>query len=168
MELSEVLQRVVDDLKEQFSDQILDVIQFKDDTTILVESSAAHDVCKRLKEEHRFLYLVDILGADRFTTEDRFELIYNMMSLRDQQRIFVKTRLPEEDPTIASVTDLWTNANWHEREAYDMFGIIFENHPDLRRIYLPEDFDYHPLRKEFPLLGIPGSIELPSSTPDTE
>ncbi|MGM0589339.1 MAG: NADH-quinone oxidoreductase subunit C [Bacteroidota bacterium] len=168
MELSEVLERVIDDLKNTFSDQILDVTQFKDDVTVIVDKEATHEVCKRLKNEHHFIYLVDMLGADRFTSEDRFELIYNMMSLRDQQRLFVKTRLPEENPTIPSVSDIWTNANWHEREAYDMYGIKFDNHPDMRRIFMPEDFDYFPLRKEFPLLGIPGSIELPSSTPDTD
>jgi NADH-quinone oxidoreductase subunit C len=168
MELSDVLERVINDLKNEFSDHVIEVTQFKDDVTVLVDKSAAHDVCERLKNEHHFIYLVDILGTDRFTSEDRFEVIYNMMSLRDQERLFVKTRLPEENPTLPSVSDIWTNANWHEREAYDMFGISFENHPDMRRIFMPEDFEYFPLRKEFPLLGIPGSIELPSSTPDTD
>jgi len=66
------------------------------------------------------------------------------------------------------VTGIWPGANWKEREVYDMFGIRFENHPDLRRMYLPEDFQYYPLRKEFPLLGVPGSIPLPNTTPDAD
>jgi len=80
----------------------------------------------------------------------------------------VKVWLEEEEPTVDSITDVWKAASWHERQVYDMFGVRFNNHPDMRRIYMPEDFDYYPLRKEFPLLGIPGSIDLPSSTPDTE
>jgi NADH-quinone oxidoreductase subunit C len=67
-----------------------------------------------------------------------------------------------------SITDVWQSASWMEREVYDMFGVKFNNHPDFRRIFMPEDYNYYPLRKEFPLLGIPGSIELPNTTPDTE
>ncbi len=90
------------------------------------------------------------------------------MNLRTQTRIFVKARVEEENPTIESVSSIWKAAGWNEREVYDMFGVRFENHPDLRRIFMPEDFEYFPMRKEFPLLGIPGSIELPNTTPDTE
>ncbi|HVN49532.1 MAG TPA: NADH-quinone oxidoreductase subunit C, partial [Bacteroidota bacterium] len=68
----------------------------------------------------------------------------------------------EENPHVPTVTGVWKTANWHERETYDMFGIIFDGHPDLRRLYMPEEFEYHPLRKDFPLMGIPGSLELPT------
>lgn len=168
LELSENLQNVVDGLSEQFSDALIDIYQSTGDTFIRVKPDHIIDICKALKEEYHFIYLADILGADRFTSEERFEVIYNLVSLRDRERLFVKVWLEEENPTVDSVNEVWKSANWHERQVYDMFGVTFNDHPDMRRIYMPEDFDYHPLRKEFPLLGIPGSIELPSSTPDTE
>ncbi|MDZ7680654.1 MAG: NADH-quinone oxidoreductase subunit C [Fodinibius sp.] len=168
MELSETLQGVIDGLSENYSDQLIDVYQSTGDTFIRVAPEAIVEICKYVKNDHHFIYLTDILGADRFTSEERFEVIYNVVSLRDRERLFLKVWLEEENPTVDSITDVWKAANWHERQVYDMFGVRFNNHPDMRRIYMPEDFDYFPLRKEFPLLGIPGSIELPSSTPDTE
>ncbi|PAU93996.1 NADH-quinone oxidoreductase subunit C [Aliifodinibius salipaludis] len=168
MELSETLQSVVDDLSENYSEHLIDVYQSTGDTFIRLQPDSIVEVCKYIKNEHHFIYLADILGADRFTSEERFEVIYNIVSLRDRERLFLKVWLEEEEPTVDSITDVWQSASWHERQVYDMFGVRFNNHPDMRRIYMPEDFDYYPLRKEFPLLGIPGSIELPSSTPDTE
>ncbi|TYP95084.1 NADH dehydrogenase subunit C [Fodinibius salinus] len=168
LELSENLRNVVDQLSEQFSDALIDIYKSTGDTFIRVEPDHIVDICKELKEEYHFIYLADILGTDRFTSDERFEVIYNLVSLRDRERLFLKVWLEEENPTVDSVTEVWESANWHERQVYDMFGVTFNNHPDMRRIYMPEDFDYYPLRKEFPLLGIPGSIELPSSTPDTE
>jgi len=85
--------------------------------------------------------------------------------LNENKRIRIKCRVEEEDPTVDSVVDIWPSANWFEREQYDMLGIKFKNHPDLRRMYMPEDFEYFPLRKEFPLIGIPGSIEMPEKDP---
>lgn len=167
-ELTEQLQKVIDGLAESFPDKILEVYQSSGDTFIRIEADSIADVCTYLKNEQHFIYLADVFGADRFTSEQRFEVFYNLVSLRDRQRLFVKVWLEEEDPAIDSVTGIWKSANWFEREVYDMFGIRFNNHPDMRRIYMPEDFRYYPLRKEFPLLGIPGSIELPSTTPDTE
>jgi len=168
LQLNESLQNVVDGLSESFTDELIDVYQSSGDTFVRIIADANVEICRYLKEEHHFIYLVDVFGTDRFTSQDRFEVIYNLVSLRDQQRLFVKVWLPEENPEIESVTDLWASANWYERQTYDMFGIQFTNHPDFRRIYMPEDFEYFPMRKEFPLLGIPGSIPLPSSTPDTE
>lgn len=168
LELSKPLQEVVDGLTEEFSDTIIDVYQSTGDTFIRVDPEAIVKVCTSLKEKHHFIYLADLLGADRFTSEERFEVIYNLVSLRDRERIFLKTWLEEENPQISSVSKVWKNANWYERQVYDMFGVTFTDHPDMRRIYMPEDFDYFPLRKEFPLLGIPGSIDLPNTTPDPE
>lgn len=168
LELSETLQNVVDGLSEDFTDAFIEVYQSTGDTFIHVEAGAIVDICRYLKNEQHFIYLTDIFGIDRFTSEERFEVVYNMISLRDRERLFVKVRLPEEEPVVESVTDVWRSANWMEREVYDMFGVRFTNHPDFRRIYMPEDYEYFPLRKEFPLLGIPGSIPLPSTTPDTE
>lgn len=168
LELNEPFQKIIDDLAAQFSGKVIDVYQSSGDTFVRVEPDAIVDLCTYLKEEQHFIYLTDVFGADRFTPEDRFEVIYNLISLRDRIRLFIKVWLPEENPEVNSVTGVWKTANWLEREVYDMFGIRFKGHPDMRRIFMPEDYEYYPLRKEFPLLGIPGSIELPSSTPDTE
>jgi len=166
--LNETLQSVVDGLTGELPEKLIEVYQSSGDTFIRVEANAIVEVCKYLKEKQHFVYLIDVFGVDRYTSDERFEVVYNLMNLREQQRLFVKIRVPEEDPVADSVAQVWPNANWNEREVYDMFGVRFNNHPDHRRIYLPEDFEYFPLRKEFPLLGIPGSIDLPNTTPDTE
>jgi NADH-quinone oxidoreductase subunit C len=168
LDLTDFLQEVVDTISSDFSDVFEEVYQSTGDTFLRIVPEANVEICKYLKEEHHFIYLSDIFGTDRFTSEDRFEVVYNLVSLRDKERLFLKTWLPEENPEIQSVTSVWQAANWCERQVYDMLGVTFTNHPDMRRIYMPEDFEYFPLRKEFPILGIPGSIELPSSTPDTE
>ncbi len=168
LELSEPLQKVVDSLSEKFSDQLIEVYQSSGDTFVRIESSALIEVCTFLKNECGFIYLSDIIGTDRYTSDERFEVIYNLLSFKEQARIFLKVWCDEENPELESVTKIWPGANWNEREVFDMYGVRFKNHPDFRRIFLPEDFDYFPLRKEFPLLGIPGSIELPNTTPDTD
>lgn len=168
LELSESLQHTIDQLSENYSDKLIEVYQSSGDTFARIEADALLDVCKFLKEEHHFVYLSDIIGTDRYTSDERFEVIYNLLSLKNRDRMFLKIRCSEEDPKVDSVVPVWPGANWNEREVYDMFGIRFNNHPDHRRIFMPEDFQYFPLRKEFPLLGIEGSIELPNTTPDTE
>jgi NADH-quinone oxidoreductase subunit C len=166
--MKESLQHVTENLHAKFTDSILGVSEYAGDVIVLVHPEKIIEVLTYLKEDLHYMYLADIIAADRFTSTDRFEVIYNLVSLREQLRIFVKTRCSEENPTLPTATTVWPGANWHEREAYDMFGIHFEGHPDPRRIYMPEDFEYFPLRKEFPLIGIPGSLELPSTNPDTE
>ena len=153
-------------LKEAFGDRVLEVTEFAGEFTILVESDAIVDVCRFLKENRGFDYLIDIGGIDRFTEDDRYEVFYNLVSLEKQKRIRLKTRVDEESMTLDSISEVYLAANWNERECYDMFGIRFTGHPDLRRMYMPEDFEYYPLRKEFPLLGIPGSLPLPPQTPE--
>lgn len=168
LELKKELQTVIDDLADSFSDKVLDVYQSSGDTFVRIDPEVVVEIATYLKQEHHFIYLTDVFGTDRFTSEERFEVIYNLVCLRNQTRLFIKVWLDEENPVVDSVTGLWKSADWYEREVYDMFGVRFNNHPDMRRIYMPEDYQYYPLRKEFPLLGIPGSIELPSTTPDTE
>lgn len=168
LDLSDTLQHTVDSLSENFADSFIEVYQSTGDTFIRVEADNIVKICRHLKNELHFVYLSDIFGIDRFTSEERFEVVYNLVSLRDREVLFLKVRLPEEEPVLNSITDVWKSASWMEREVYDMFGVKFTNHPDFRRIYMPEDYEYFPMRKEFPLLGIPGSIELPNTTPDTE
>lgn len=166
--MKESLEKVVQAVQTKFGDTVLGVSEYAGDVIILVNSASILDVLRFMKEDQHFMYLADMIAADRFTSTDRFEVIYNLVSLRDQLRIFVKTRCSEENPTLPTATSIWKGASWHEREAYDMFGIVFEGHPDPRRIFMPEDFEYFPLRKEFPLIGIPGSLDLPSTNPDAE
>ena len=168
LELNDTLQTLVDGLTENFSDKLIEVYQSSGDTFVRVESDSILEISKYLKEKQHFVFLCDVFGNDRYTSDERFEVVYNLMNLRTQTRVFIKVRVEEENPTLESVSSVWKAAGWNEREVYDMFGVRFENHPDLRRIFMPEDFEYFPMRKEFPLLGIPGSIELPNTTPDTE
>ena len=168
LELSEPLQKTVDSLSENFSESLIEVYQSSGDTFIQIEADSLLEVTRHLKDKLHYVYLSDIFGIDRYTSEERFEVVYNLLSLKDRTRVFLKVRCEEENPELESVASVWKSAGWNEREVYDMFGVHFRNHPDLRRIFLPEDFEYYPLRKEFPLLGIPGSIELPSTTPESE
>lgn len=130
---------------------------------IVVSPLEVLEVCEILKddEEISFDLLADEFGVDRFQKVNRFEVICNIFSTKFRDRIFVKIKLDSKVSEMPSLTPVWTAANWHERETYDMFGINFVDHPDLRRMYMPEEFEYHPLRKDFPLMGIPGSIPLP-------
>lgn len=152
-------------LREALAGEALEVREHAGELTFIIEREKLKAFLRLLKEQHDFDYLVDIGATDHFVEGLRFELVYNLMSLSRRLRIRVKARLPENDPTVDTVSDLWPAATWHEREAYDMMGIHFRGHPDLRRMYLPEDFEYYPLRKEFPLLGIPGTLPLPLKEP---
>lgn len=122
------------------------------------------DVCRLLKDDEslKFNSLVDAVSVDRFEKKNRYEMIYNLVSIDNNERLFIKIRLDSKKPEMQSLTQVWRAANWYEREAYDMMGINFINHPDLRRMYMPENYEYYPLRKDFPLMGIPDSIPLPN------
>ncbi len=122
------------------------------------------EACKILKEDTdlNFNSLVDAVSVDRFRKKERYEMIYNIISIESNERVFVKIRLESRNPEMQSLSQVWKSADWYEREAYDMMGINFINHPDLRRMYTHENYKYHPLRKDFPLMGIPGSIPLPN------
>lgn len=135
--------------------------EYAGQVTISVAPKELFSFLKLLNENFGFDYFADLANVDHFTDEDRFELIYNLLNLTENKRLFVSCRLPESNLEVESVVSIWPAANWNERETYDMMGIRFKNHPDLRRMYMPEDFEYFPMRKDFPLLGIPGSIQLP-------
>jgi len=155
--------RVVEKLKARFSEAKFEPSEFRRELTLIVPREIIVAVCRFLKEDEelQFDLLADLCGIDMNTPVERFGVIYNLYSLKNKQRIRLKTFVEEEDPKLPTVTSIWGTANWHERETFDMFGIVFEGHPDLRRMYMPEEFEYFPLRKDFPLMGIPGSIPLP-------
>jgi len=131
---------------------------------ILAHKDSVVEVCEILKEDSELSFdlLVDAVGVDRNTKIERFEVIYNLYSVKFKDRLFVRVKLDSKIPEMHTLSVVWKSANWYEREVYDMFGIYFENHPDLRRIYMPEEYEYFPLRKDFPLMGISGSIKLPN------
>jgi NADH-quinone oxidoreductase subunit C len=110
-------------------------------------------VCRYLKDEQRFARLSAVTAVDRYPAEPRFEVVYLLHSIERNQRLRLKCRLPGEAPEIDSVTGVWRAANWYEREVFDLFGVRFRNHPDLRRILMPEDWSGHPLRKDYPATG---------------
>ena len=148
------LHKFVDSLRNENAAWVGEVIDARGEVSIVVPREAIVDVCRTLKETHGFDMLADLCGADRGPEEDpRFVVNYHLFSTTHRNRIRLKVRVREDDAKIHTVSHIWRTADWHERETYDFFGVVFENHPDLRRILLPSDFDGHALRKDYPLRG---------------
>ena len=152
--MSEVLHTYVEALRSMNDGWVLEVIEAHGELSVVVPREAIAEACRFLKDEHKFDLLADLCGADRGPEEEpRFVINYHLFSTKHHNRIRLKVRLSEDDPHVKTVTGVWRTANWHERETFDLFGIIFDGHPDLRRILLPSDFDGHALRKDYPLRG---------------
>ena len=149
---------IVDRLKEKFLNEIVDVTQFRDQVFVSIKKEKIAEICRYLHDDPdiHMDYLADLCGVDYPEKRHRFEVVYNLYSLKYNHRLMLKAQLPEEDPYIDSVVQIWSGANWHEREACDMYGILFNDHPDLRRILMPEDWEGYPLRKDYPLKGPEG------------
>ena len=148
------LQDIVEKIRAKNADWVLDVKDALGEITITVPREAIGDVCFFLKGDHAFDMLADLCGSDRGPEDDpRFEVNYHLFSTKHYSRLRLKVLLSEDDPTVKTVTGIWKTANWHERETYDLVGVIFDGHPDLRRILLTSDFDGHALRKDYPLRG---------------
>lgn len=145
---------LIDKVKAAFRDKIVSTTVFKGEVTHLVERNALRSVCTFLKTDPdlKMNYLVDVLGVDYMDETPRFEVVYHLYSIPKKHRIRIKVRLNEGE-SVASVTSIWAGADWPERESYDMFGIVFEGHPDLKRIYLAHDWEGYPMRKDYPLRG---------------
>jgi len=141
-------------LKEKFPASILDVKIFRDEVNITVQKKDIFEICKFLHSDPDLQYhmLTDLCGVDLFPETPRFEVVYHLNSIKNNQRLRLKAKVGEKE-SISSVESIWKVANWYEREAYDLFGIPFENHPNLRRIMLWDGYDGHPLRKDFPVEG---------------
>ncbi len=148
------LQAVIDSLKSNFTDTILDIKTFRNETTLLIKKEKIQESCLYLKNNFEFKFIVDITAVDYLERKTpRYEVVYYLHRFgpeySENVRIRLKVEVPEEDARVLSVTPVWSGANWLEREVYDLFGIEFVGHPDLRRILMPEDYDEHPLRKDF-------------------
>ena len=132
--------------------KVLGKTEFRGETTLRIDLAAIKEVC-RLCKELGYSYLVDLSGVDNFGEEPRFEVVYELYQFERGDYLRLKTAVSEDLLEVPTVSDLWATADWHEREAYDMFGIKFSGHPDLRRILMWDGYPYFPLRKDFPLAG---------------
>jgi len=149
------LESVVNRVKEKFPESLLEASTFRGEVTLHVRPEDILPVCRFFHDdpELAFDYLVDLCGVDFYPREPRFQVVYHLGSLKTKERLRLKVSLPGQAPRVSSVVSVWKAADWMEREAFDMFGITFEGHPDLRRILLTPDWKGHPLRKDYPLRG---------------
>jgi len=146
--------QVVTALKHAQAEWIGEITEALGEVTAIVPREFITDVCAELKVNASFDFLADLCGVDRGPEEEpRFEVNYHLFSTTTFQRLRLKVLVNEQDAHVATVTGVWRTANWHERETFDLVGVIFDGHPDLRRILLPDDWQGHALRKDFPLRG---------------
>lgn len=140
-------------LRARFGPAIEDVVEFRGQTTVGVARAALVDALRFLKETpaHGFNYLANLTAYDDWPAEPRFNVVYQLRNLAAVSNLRLKVRVPGDDPVLPTASGVYPNANWHERELWDMFGLKFTGHPDLRRILMPEDWEGHPLRKDYPL-----------------
>ena len=146
-------------LKAKFGDLISEPAEFRGEITIQVaDAEKIVEVCRYAKNDLDFNYLVDISSLDNYGNDPRWTVVYHLRGLRNGCELRLKTDVSEEKSELPSVIAIWATANWHEREIYDMRGIRFRGHPDLRRILMWEGYPYFPLRKDFPLAGKPSEL----------
>ncbi|MBF0276735.1 MAG: NADH-quinone oxidoreductase subunit C [SAR324 cluster bacterium] len=140
-------------LQEQFPGAVQSYHQHRGDETVLVERSQILPICQFLRDDERskMEMMIDLTAVDYIKESPRFEVVYHFKSLSLEHRIRVKVRVPEEDCEIDSIHELWLAVDWYERECYDMYGIIFKNHPNLQRILMYSQFEGYPLRKDYPI-----------------
>ena len=151
---------------------VAEVIEFRGETTIVVPRELLRATAERCRADAalKYNFLTDATCVDRYPAEPRFELNYHLVSIPRKEKVRLRVWLGGNDPVVDSLVPVWPGANWLEREIFDLFGIRFTGHPDLRRILLPDDWEGHPLRKDFPVEGyrdVPNTGELfrKSSTP---
>src|SRR4030067_2748694 len=142
-------------VKKYFPEEIVSSGVFRNELTLQVKKESVVEVARFLKEnkELDFDFLSDLCGVDRVETDGVFEVVYHLYSIYKNHRVRLKSPITSSDPCISTVTGIWNTANWHERETFDMYGIKFDGHPDLRKILTPDDFEGHPLRKDYPVDG---------------
>jgi NADH-quinone oxidoreductase subunit C len=146
---------VVENLRAWNPNAVEEVIEFRGETTIVLPRKVLRAVAERCRDhaDLQFNLLTDATCVDRYPHEPRFELNYHLVSIPQRERVRLQVRLSGADPVIESLVPIWPGANWLEREIFDLFGIRFTGHPDLRRILLPEDWEGHPLRRDYPVEG---------------
>src|SRR5437588_10718772 len=151
-------QELIASLEKTLGQKIQNKTEFRGETTYTISPSDLREVTKLCRDELLFDYLIDITSIDNFGEEPRFEIVYELYSMALANHLRLKLRISEEVNTVDTISDIWPTANWHEREIYDMMGIKFNDHPDLRRILMWDGYPFFPLRKEFPLEGLPSEM----------
>jgi NADH-quinone oxidoreductase subunit C len=128
---------------------------FREELTVILYPEHIRAIAEFLKSDPdlAFTYLSDVTGVDRFPIEPRFELNYHLLSISRRERVRLRIRVPGENPVVDSVVPVWPTANWHEREIFDLLGVHFNGHPNMKRMMLPDDWVGHPLRKDYPVEG---------------
>jgi NADH-quinone oxidoreductase subunit C len=160
-------QEAIDRLKAQYRDAVSAPVEFRGEFSVTVPREKITDMCRFLKKECDFDMLTDLSGVDNYGEDPRYEVDYILYSLTHRCHLRLKVLVSEEDMIVDSVTSVWGTANWHEREAFDMYGIRFRNHPNLKRILMWEGYPHYPLRKDFPLAGIPSELPETAVNADT-
>ncbi len=153
---------IIKKIKDRFPEDVLWFRCFRDQCDLTIKREKIKEILSYVKNTPllEFNYLVDLTAVDYLGfREPRFDVIYIIMSIKHKHRLIIKAQVPEHGCCIDTVSDLWATANWFEREVFDMFGIFFKGHPDLRRILLPEDWNGYPLRKDYPVISDLGDKE---------
>jgi len=146
-------------IKAKFGDLVAEPAEFRGEISLIIsDAEKIADVCGFARRQLGFDYLVDISSVDNYGEDPRWTVVYHLRRMANGQELRLKTDVSEEKSELPSVLPVWRTANWHEREIYDMMGIRFRGHPDLRRILMWEGYPYHPLRKDFPLAGKPSDL----------
>jgi NADH-quinone oxidoreductase subunit C len=148
------LELIAQDIREADPDAVLDTLYFRERATISASPTALKDVLERLRGKG-YTFLASLHGVDYYPGEPRLGVLYELLDMQKVDRITVKVRVDTEKPNVPSVVDMWAGANHQEREVYDMFGVVFDGHPNLRRILMPEDYEGFPQRRDFPVGGEP-------------
>jgi len=148
------LELIARDLREREPELAVDTLYFRDRSTLQLSPTGLLAALGHLRERG-FSFLASLHGVDYFPEEPRLGVIYELLDMTSVDRLTVKVRVSTDEPEVASVVELFPTANFQEREVYDMFGVVFDGHPDLRRILMPEDYEGHPQRRDFPIGGEP-------------
>lgn len=143
----------VEKIETRFQNNILLKNSFRDELSLTVTKDSLIEIMTFCKKDLGFDYLVDLTAVDNLGTNPRYEVVYELYSYSDSCHLRIKVGVDESEREVSSVVGLWPTANWHEREAFDMIGVTFSGHPDMRRILMWEGYPYYPLRKDFPLAG---------------
>ncbi len=141
-----------------FGGKVRNKTEFRGETSFEIGREDLREVARFCRDDLSFDYLLDITSVDHFGEEPRFEVVYELYSMTLAVHLRLKLKVSEDDAVVPTVSDVWPTANWHEREIYDMMGLRFKGHPDLRRILMWEGYPFFPLRKEFPLAGKPSDM----------